>query len=192
MPCYLKRSSPRPQLHVILIFPLRQRRRSMPVFDSTRASLNLNPPTKPCHNCRRRRWRCDRSLPGCEKCHKKGDICLGYGKLFRWAGVGAVTVRGSIHGPGPQHRSTTNGIGKWDSASTTSAEVAVRSMGDSPVLSPVQFSLVDPLLQDLAPRNRHYISHCESEAFRYSGLVWSKISIPSLTASPPRRKVGLS
>lgn len=39
---------------------------------------------KPCHNCRRRRLRCDRSWPGCHKCAVSGQECLGYGKVFVW------------------------------------------------------------------------------------------------------------
>ncbi|KAL3485994.1 fungal-specific transcription factor domain-containing protein [Aspergillus germanicus] len=39
---------------------------------------------KPCHNCRRRRLKCDRSLPTCVKCSRTGQACLGYGKLFLW------------------------------------------------------------------------------------------------------------
>lgn len=39
---------------------------------------------KPCHNCRRRRLRCDRSWPTCHKCAVTGQECLGYGKVFVW------------------------------------------------------------------------------------------------------------
>ncbi|EGR51341.1 uncharacterized protein TRIREDRAFT_56214 [Trichoderma reesei QM6a] len=39
---------------------------------------------KPCHNCRRRRLRCDRSWPTCHKCAVSGQECLGYGKVFVW------------------------------------------------------------------------------------------------------------
>lgn len=41
-------------------------------------------PSKPCHNCRRRRLRCDRSWPSCHKCAVSGQECLGYGKVFVW------------------------------------------------------------------------------------------------------------
>lgn len=39
---------------------------------------------KPCHNCRRRRLRCDRSWPTCNKCTITGQECLGYGKVYVW------------------------------------------------------------------------------------------------------------
>jgi hypothetical protein len=56
----------------------------------------MKPPTKPCHNCRRQRLRCDRSYPHCHKCLAAGKECLGYGKLFRW--TGAVATRGKLAG----------------------------------------------------------------------------------------------
>ncbi|KAK2012160.1 hypothetical protein LZ32DRAFT_315805 [Colletotrichum eremochloae] len=56
----------------------------------------LNAPTKPCHNCRRRRLRCDRSYPHCHKCTTGGQECLGYGKLFRW--TEGVASRGKLAG----------------------------------------------------------------------------------------------
>ncbi|KAG8428819.1 hypothetical protein J3459_002394 [Metarhizium acridum] len=43
-----------------------------------------NSTIKPCHNCRRRRLRCDRSWPTCNKCALSGQECLGYGKVFVW------------------------------------------------------------------------------------------------------------
>lgn len=33
-----------------------------------------------CHNCRKRRVRCDSAQPTCRKCALKGIECLGYGK----------------------------------------------------------------------------------------------------------------
>ncbi|KAF7552792.1 hypothetical protein G7Z17_g4068 [Cylindrodendrum hubeiense] len=51
---------------------------------------------KPCHNCRRRRLRCDRSVPQCSKCAARGIECLGYGQLFLW--TGAVASRGKLAG----------------------------------------------------------------------------------------------
>lgn len=49
-----------------------------------------------CHNCRRRRLRCDQTIPSCRKCTGLGHECLGYGSLFRW--VGAVASRGKRAG----------------------------------------------------------------------------------------------
>lgn len=51
---------------------------------------------KPCHNCKRRRLRCDRSVPACLKCTRSGQECLGYGKLFVWAQ--GIASRGKMMG----------------------------------------------------------------------------------------------
>ncbi|KAH8883781.1 hypothetical protein GQ53DRAFT_786577 [Thozetella sp. PMI_491] len=49
-----------------------------------------------CHNCRRRRHRCDRSVPGCNKCIRHGEECLGYGPTLRW--TNAMALRGKLAG----------------------------------------------------------------------------------------------
>jgi hypothetical protein len=53
-------------------------------------------PRKPCHNCRRRRLRCDRSLPRCHKCTNAGQECLGYQALLIW--TRGVASRGKMSG----------------------------------------------------------------------------------------------
>lgn len=60
--------------------------------DIARMSL----PRKPCHNCRRRRLRCDRSLPQCHKCTNAGQECLGYQALLIWNR--GVASRGKMAG----------------------------------------------------------------------------------------------
>jgi hypothetical protein len=50
----------------------------------------------PCYTCRRRHVKCDRILPTCAKCAKKGVQCLGYQKPLRWAE--GVAVRGKLKG----------------------------------------------------------------------------------------------
>ncbi|KAH6884212.1 fungal-specific transcription factor domain-containing protein [Thelonectria olida] len=39
-----------------------------------------------CYTCKRRRIRCDRTQPKCQKCGKKGLSCPGYGLRLRWVG----------------------------------------------------------------------------------------------------------
>lgn len=56
----------------------------------------METPIKACHNCRRRRVRCDSSVPVCQKCAKAGQECLGYGKLFIWNQ--GVASRGKMMG----------------------------------------------------------------------------------------------
>ncbi|KAF4533954.1 Acriflavine sensitivity control protein acr-2 [Lasiodiplodia theobromae] len=108
------------------------------------------PPTKPCHNCRRRRLKCDRSLPGCQKCIKTGQECLGYGKLFLWNQ--GVASRGKMMGksipiqtPKPPRRQD-----------DTMAVVSNTLMGPTP-------SLIDPIFQDLGHSSRLYLSHFADE-----------------------------
>ncbi|PVH98040.1 hypothetical protein DM02DRAFT_673662 [Periconia macrospinosa] len=49
-----------------------------------------------CYTCRKRHIKCDRTLPTCGKCKKKGVPCLGYQKPLRWAD--GVAVRGKLKG----------------------------------------------------------------------------------------------
>ncbi|KAM5347942.1 hypothetical protein ACJ41O_007766 [Fusarium nematophilum] len=53
--------------------------------------------SKPCHNCRRRRLRCDRSWPTCHKCAVTGQECLGYGKVFVW--TQGIDSQGNVNPP---------------------------------------------------------------------------------------------
>lgn len=73
--------------------------------------------SKPCHNCRRRRLRCDRSWPSCHKCTVSGQECLGYGKVFVWTQA--------IDGPGNPKPSTSRHSqgGGGESAATGAAAV---------------------------------------------------------------------
>lgn len=51
---------------------------------------------KDCSTCVRRRIRCDRTLPKCQKCAKKNLLCPGYGPRLRWAD--GIAVRGHLKG----------------------------------------------------------------------------------------------
>jgi hypothetical protein len=62
--------------------------------------------SKPCHNCRRRRLRCDRSWPTCHKCAVSGQECLGYGKVFVW--TQAIDAHGNPK-PSPSRRTPLGG-----------------------------------------------------------------------------------
>ena len=54
------------------------------------------PVTVACNNCRRRRLKCDRSLPPCLKCIKNSQECLCYQRLFLWKQ--GVSSRGKMAG----------------------------------------------------------------------------------------------
>ncbi|KAM5352817.1 hypothetical protein ACJ41O_005539 [Fusarium nematophilum] len=59
--------------------------------------MDLPPtPLKDCPSCTRRRIRCDRGQPHCQKCTKKGLACPGYAPRVRWAGGAAI--RGHLKG----------------------------------------------------------------------------------------------
>lgn len=111
-------------------------------------------PLRACHNCRRRRLRCDRSLPTCSKCHSQGVRCLGYGQLLRWTtNLGAYVPRpASRHHVQPLAHETEDRDLVRDSHPTVAWDH---------VQSPC-FSLIDPVLQHLDGRSRFYISHCKS------------------------------
>ncbi|PFH55720.1 hypothetical protein XA68_17731 [Ophiocordyceps unilateralis] len=106
---------------------------------------------KACHNCRRRRLRCDRSYPHCNKCIGSGKECLGYGKLFRW--IGAVASRGKLAG-----RTSSAPL---DSAIQQSVEAPPGPEDQQlvPRQSPVPRALVDPLYQDLGVGERRYLAY---------------------------------
>ncbi|KAM5367166.1 hypothetical protein ACJZ2D_010156 [Fusarium nematophilum] len=46
-----------------------------------------------CYTCKRRRIKCDRSSPSCQKCSRKGLLCPGYGPRLRWAGGSSIRGR---------------------------------------------------------------------------------------------------
>jgi hypothetical protein len=96
---------------------------------------------KPCHNCRRRRLRCDRQLPHCAKCDAKGVECLGYSQIFQW--TGAVASRGRLAGQqssaalySPARPSTARSRASLSSVSSLSSNSPASSSSASSVASP--------------------------------------------------------
>lgn len=146
-----------------------QFRRVYVMIDSDPIRLNASPPSKPCHNCRRKRLRCDRSIPDCNKCVSKGEKCLGYGNLLRW--TNAVAVRGNLANQISQHQSQCRS--KDVIISHNVLPKRQQSLGAE--IQPLQLPLIDPLLVNLGPRHREYIGHCESHQSHTSpnvGLVF--------------------
>ncbi|GBF61890.1 acriflavine sensitivity control protein [Trichophyton mentagrophytes] len=152
--------------------------------DSTSASIAPSAVVaKPCHNCRRRRLRCDRSLPSCQKCIKKGEKCLGYGKLLVWNR--GVASRGkmmgkSFHVP-DQAAASTAASGNQELClprkyrfvpsnmpdGEAEAEAEAEASGDEGETSvSINPCLVDPLFQDLDRASRFYISHFTDQMCR--------------------------
>lgn len=113
-----------------------------------------------CHNCRRRRLRCDRSLPHCLKCTSNGYECLGYGRLFRWEQ--GLASRGKMAGMTfqmPSREPTRHD--KTGSVPLSPVSLSDMQLGyeNAGLLSPK--SLTDPLLQDLDYVSRKYVSYCK-------------------------------
>ncbi|KAK4236346.1 fungal-specific transcription factor domain-containing protein [Achaetomium macrosporum] len=97
--------------------------------------------SRACYNCRRRRLRCDRSRPTCRKCWSTGVECLGYGTVLRWAN--APAVRGRL-------------VGQLAVTSSNPQPTSIELNRSSYSIGP---SLLDPLLNDLDPKARHYVHH---------------------------------
>jgi hypothetical protein len=141
------------------------------------AALHL--PTKACHNCRKRRWRCDRSLPSCQKCSSSGVECLGYGKLFKWNS--GVASRGKMMGKSYDDREETKREAKTHDAPAlvwTNEEksqqyqrpenISAQSEEDAALATEhhedvltmvVHRPLIDPLVNDLDQNSRYYMHH---------------------------------
>ncbi|KAL0943025.1 acriflavine sensitivity control protein acr-2 [Colletotrichum truncatum] len=142
----------------------------------------LNAPTKPCHNCRRRRLRCDRSYPHCHKCTAAGQECLGYGKLFRWtegvasrgklAGKTSITFSSSAPEPLPSRISTLEPAAAAPETRTQDTP-ASSSEDNALVVSALRsgtqsapWTLVDPLFQGVEHHYRHYLSYFTTRVCR--------------------------
>ncbi|KAF2802272.1 uncharacterized protein BDZ99DRAFT_401942 [Mytilinidion resinicola] len=117
-----------------------------------------------CHNCRRRRVKCDRLLPQCQKCSDAGLECMGYGRLILWNR--GVASRGKMMGKTFDEAPVggMNGVRAMEMHSATSQAMASANKTQEPFQSAweLNFSLVDPLLQDLDHTSRRYISHFAS------------------------------
>ncbi|KAK4139884.1 fungal-specific transcription factor domain-containing protein [Dichotomopilus funicola] len=107
--------------------------------DGTRVTT----PSRACHNCRRRRLRCDRSLPSCRKCSLAGKECLGYGPLLRWAN--APAVRGKL-------------VGRLGAACPSRPIEDVTDSSKQPFLS-IPPALLDPSINGLGPKTKQYVHH---------------------------------
>ena len=111
---------------------------------------------KPCHNCRRRRLRCDRSWPSCHKCAVSGQECLGYGKVFIW--TQGIDENGNVK-PAPSGRRAVNSSVSYSSppsTSSTPAQPFSAFQRPPPTASnispqPKNRGMVQPLFQHILP-----------------------------------------
>ncbi|KAI0875571.1 fungal-specific transcription factor domain-containing protein [Hypoxylon argillaceum] len=118
---------------------------------------------KPCHNCRKRRLRCDRSVPVCYKCSKTGQRCLGYGQLYRW--VDPDGPLGQLDQSQGTALTAFTASESWarkrlqDRRSSENSALGGRGHGPQQTLN---VFLSDPLLQDLSASSRYYLSYFAS------------------------------
>ncbi|KAF2867580.1 fungal-specific transcription factor domain-containing protein [Massariosphaeria phaeospora] len=170
-------------------------------------------PTRACHNCRKRRWKCDKSLPVCHKCLSAGTECLGYGKLFVWNH--GVASRGKMMGKSfsevtSMPVSKKEGQAQCDVVRDGSKAVQKRvgepenvdkELDDTPqdTIDPprpeaqpltLHRPLTDPLLKDLTPNSRYYLFHFATQLcadmVTYDGPGQNPIRdlIPATSAHP--------
>ncbi len=73
-------------------------------------------PSKPkgCYNCMKRRIICDRTEPRCNKCHKKGLECTGFGIRYRFND--GVASRGHLKGKKQPTPTSENQSSVWKEA----------------------------------------------------------------------------
>ena|ERR1700744_431778 len=123
-------------------------------------------PITACHNCRRGRRRCDRSIPTCTKCHSTGQICLGYGKLLHW--TNSIASRGKMMGktftatraaeiqPVAPHVYNTSLV-------VSSKAILSHESENVPSLNSISscyWELGDPSFHDLSGNSKFYLSYC--------------------------------
>ncbi|KAJ2895147.1 acriflavine sensitivity control protein acr-2 [Zalerion maritima] len=98
-------------------------------------------PSHPCHNCRRRRLRCDKAWPRCQKCISLREDCLGYDKQFKF-----------INSNDDQSRRL-RGAQRAKTGPSESA-LKVAPPPHAPLLPPT-----DPMFQRLGAPDRRYLAY---------------------------------
>jgi hypothetical protein len=124
-------------------------------------------PTRACHNCRRSRRKCDRSVPTCTKCYSTGQACLGYGELLLW--TNSVASRGKMMGK--TYAVTGTPKTQLNAPLINSASLATRSKaissyrGENTLFhDPTQnwcWQLGNPFFQDMSSSSKFYLSYCK-------------------------------
>jgi hypothetical protein len=125
------------------------------------------PSIRACHNCRRSRRRCDRSIPTCTKCHSTGQVCLGYGKFLNW--TNSVASRGKMMGKtfAVTGASGTQPIAPYASSTSPAMSSKVVSSHKGENVSSLDsipswcWQLGDPVFQDLSRSSKFYLSYCK-------------------------------
>ncbi|KAH7215357.1 fungal-specific transcription factor domain-containing protein [Fusarium oxysporum] len=121
-----------------------------------------------CHNCRRKRFRCDGSVPSCRKCISLGKECLGYGTLWRW--TDSVASRGKLAGKklpcnndNPDHSSSSQTDADASRLTINIANQCISSNHclDLDLDDSIQLygNLTDPLFSDMSSSDHNYLSY---------------------------------
>ena len=135
--------------------------------ESERQTRGCETSLEPCWTCRRKRLKCDRSLPACHKCTQTERICEGYKKPLKWE-VG-VASRGKMM---CKNFNITRSIEQGKPV-TSELDRNCRLLSSRNVPSSVQqdlsslpmsisSSLADPLPQGLSSVSRQYLLYCKS------------------------------
>lgn len=120
--------------------------------------------SKACHNCRRRRLKCDCSYPSCHKCSATGQECLGYGKLFLWNQ--GVASRGKMMGKSyarpAQAPVPRPGARGEECRLFSDPRTVINPYSSLDMISRIslQRHLTDPLFQNMDSPSRRYLLHC--------------------------------
>lgn len=130
------------------------------------------PPMKKCWPCRRRRLKCDGTVPRCEKCRDNGVECT-YTKPLTW--VNGVASRGRMMGctfdelyaardDSSSQRNLTRRPANTPALRLLPNVPGDISAADGP--APVSRALTDPIFQDLGYNERFLVDYCEDLVFQ--------------------------
>ncbi|KUJ12603.1 uncharacterized protein LY89DRAFT_738377 [Mollisia scopiformis] len=151
---------------------------------------SATPPLKDCRTCNRRRIRCDRSLPTCQKCKSRNLECPGYGVNFRWKEAtkarllsnrpvpSRISPENTIFPTGDQSTPNQNGRTSINQDQSISSETRVSSAPSLPesIQDPVSRQLLHHFNQILAP----LLAWVDS-----TDNPWQNIILPLAIESPP-------
>ena len=125
---------------------------------------------KSCHNCRRRRLKCDRAIPGCRKCLHRGEECLGYGTLFRWeqglASRGKMvgkTFQAAMQGASTSETPPRSRLHSYVHISLSMTLLLTRSL---------RRSLQEPILHSMDASSNRYFYYCMLPIYQPLAASW--------------------
>ena len=119
-----------------------------------------------CWTCRRKRVKCDRLLPHCQKCKQTGQSCAGYKRPLKWE-IGLASRGKMMHKsfevapPVAQNKPVIPKHGH-DWQLTSPPDLVSSVLWDTRSLTSITCcSLNEPFLQGLNVTSRRYFLHCK-------------------------------